>query len=125
MIFWILFIAAEIWRNWYLIKRKKIKPNYAGSFMIRAFFAIAALAIMNQTFDLGRLRSWYEVLPDIGFLATSFYLLFDPILNKLRGLDIDYRGKESGWIDPLLTRTTWWILKGACAVYLVLYFLLR
>lgn len=125
MIFWIVFIGLEIWRNWYLIERKKIKPNYLGSFAFRAFFAIAGIAIMNQTFDPGRLLSWWESSPEIGFEATSFYLLFDPILNLWRKLEIDYRGKESGWLDPILTRTTWWILKMACVVYLILYFILR
>lgn len=125
MICWIIFIAGEIWRNWYLIERKQIKPNYLGSFMIRAFAAIVCLAIMNQTFDPGYLRSWYEVSPDILFECASFYLFFDPILNKLRGLEIDYRGAESGWLDPALSRTAWWILKGACVVYLVVYFILQ
>lgn len=125
MIWWIVFVGLEVWRNKWLIVNKKITPHYGGSFLIRAFFAIACLAIMNQDFDPGYLRSWWESSPEIGFEATSFYLCFDPILNLWRKLPIDYRGKESGWIDPLLTRTTWWILKGMCVVYLVFFFILR
>lgn len=100
MIFWIVFISLELLRNYILIEKRKINPNYLGSFMFRAFFGLVGIPLMYPEFDpLG--GAFWGAIPAVAFEVSSFYLLFDPILNKLRGKHWLYRGKSSGWLDKL------------------------
>lgn len=46
----------------------------------------------------------WGAIPVVAFEVSSFYLLFDPILNKLRGKHWLHRGKDSGWLDPLFNK---------------------
>lgn len=120
MIYWIGFIGLEIFRNYYLIVKKHERPNYAGSFMFRAFFGLVGIAIMYPEFDpLGDYRTLYGALPALIFEVTSFYLLFDPILNWSRKLPWDYQGKNSGWIDKL-GKKWYYVFKIACLIWLIL-----
>lgn len=102
MIYWLIFISLELWRNYYLIEKQKIKPDYGGSFIFRAFFGMVCLIIANPYFDpAGNPLTILQALPFAVFQLSSFYLLFDPILNLLRGKKWDYKGKDSGWLDKL------------------------
>lgn len=117
---WIVVIAATIFLNWYRIEKRGKKPHYFSSNWSRAVFGFACLGLMEQTFDpLGSLRSWIDAAPSIVYICSSFYLFFDPGLSLSRKKDIDYRGKSSGWMDPILTKGTWWILKGISLAVLI------
>lgn len=102
MIYWFLFIGLEIYRNYFLIEKRRMKPSYLDSFIFRAFFGMICLFIMYRGFDpLGDYTTIWKAIPIVAFEVSSFYLLFDPILNLLRGKPILYRGKSSGWLDSL------------------------
>lgn len=115
MIIWLIFIGLEIYRNYFLIKKKKVKPIYIHSFIIRAISGIL-IAISTDPFGL-----WLNIIqsvPIIVFEITSFYILFDPILNKLLSNKWNYRGLESGWFDSL-PLPIYYIMKILCIIGLI------
>ena len=102
MIYWFSFIALELLRNYVLIEKRKTKPDYLDSFVLRSFFGLVGIPIMHPEFDpLGDYTTIWQAIPIVCFEVSSFYLLFDPILNKLRGKPALYRGKASGYLDSL------------------------
>lgn len=105
MIYWTIFIALEIYRNYVLIEKRKITPNYGGSFCLRAFFGLLFIFIIYPGFaPVWDNSTIWRAIPVVAFEASSFYILFDPILNKLRKKHWLYRGKKSSWLDPLFIK---------------------
>jgi hypothetical protein len=102
MILWLLYIITEAYIQYNLIKIGW-KPNYIQLFLIRGVFAILHGAFID-------VANWYEGGILIGFQLCSFWILFDLILNKLRGKVWDYKGKDSGWLDKI-PYTYYYILK--------------
>lgn len=120
MTLWTLAITLELLRNLFLIVGRKRKPNYAQSFVIRFFGGLSVLIIEYPQFDpLGSPITILLALPFVVFQITSFYLLFDPVLNLIRGKAWNYRGKDSGYLDrsPLWA---YWSLKILCLTGLIL-----
>lgn len=116
---WLVFIGLHVWHQWHLIERKKQRPSYTGNFISRAFFAIICIFIMCPGFDpLGDRYSWIPVLPVLVYEVSSFYLLFDQILNLTRDKPIFYRGKSSGWIETYMGPAFYYFLKVLCLVML-------
>lgn len=136
MIYWLIFIAIEIARNYYMIVIMKTKPNYLQSFIFRGIAAILHGAYMFDvigTFDGVIDMSQFNVLELLGFWmpiltiqVCLFFVLFSPLLNLLRGMKWYYLGKESGWLDRIgLGDYSWvyWFLYGSCCFYLIAYIL--
>ena len=94
---WIIVIAVEVWRNYYLIEVKKTKPNYFLSFVVRGMAAI----LHGVFFDLESMREYW--VPFI-FQVTSFWIVFNPALNYFRKKPFFYFGKESGIFDRLFLK---------------------
>lgn len=115
MIWWLIFIAAEIARNYILIVPLKTRPHYGWSFIFRvcggAFFLFYHYP---DPATMGFPPLYYAL-----FQVTSFYVLFDLILNLLRGKAWNYRGKNSGELDKL-PDTKYYLLKAGCLVILIL-----
>jgi hypothetical protein len=109
MILWIIFIAIEVARNYYLIEVKKSRPIYIQSFLIRGIAAI----LHGVYFDV---QSMTEYVPIFIFQILSFWWLFDISLNLVRGLSIIYKGDNSGWLDSIPTRY-YWALKISVTVF--------
>lgn len=105
MIYWFLFILLEVLRNYVIIEKRRIRPNYGGSFCLRAFFGAVCLIIANPDFD--PLVNGREYWPFVVFECTSFWLLFDPLLNLSRKKPLWYKGKNSGWLDKLPVGVYW------------------
>ena len=103
MILWIIFIALEILRNYYLIEVKKSRPIYIQSFIIRGLASI----FHGVYLDVQNMR---EFTPILAFQVITFWWLFDIGLNLLRRKIWNYRGQNSGWLDPL-PDNVYWILK--------------
>lgn len=121
MMTWLIFIAAEIYRNWYIIEKKKSTPNYLQSFIIRAMAAIIHGAYLDMVYNVFGDVSGYGywdliklLAPVFIFQASLFYTLFDPILNKLRDKPFTHLGKGN-WLDRLLQKSdmVYWLLKVA------------
>lgn len=92
LLLWLVFIAAEVYRNYRIIEINKGKPSYLHSFVVRGMAAI----IHGVLFDPHNMA---EYLPVFIYQVTSFWILFDLILNWMREKPMLYLGKESGWID--------------------------
>lgn len=97
---WILIVVLTTFIHYWMISRN-VKPIYLQWFVIRAIAAIlhailADVSNVNLTLE-GMIDYW----PLFFFQISSYYLIFDPLLNRLRGLTWIYKGKDSGWMDKL------------------------
>jgi hypothetical protein len=110
---WFLFIAVEIARNYYVIEVRKSKPVYLQSFIFRGWMAIIHGIMLNVD-----PVSWWPVL---AFQMTSFWLVFDLVLNVLRGKPWYYRGETSGWLDRVPSTIIYWLMKAAAFTYMTGY----
>jgi len=87
MILWIIYIVLDALVNWYIIEKKKIVPNYIQLMIFRGWaFILIGIAINLQEWQL----LWWFL-----FTTTSFWLLFDILINLFRGKNIFYRGENS------------------------------
>lgn len=111
---WLLFILAEVLRNYILIEKYKTRPDYVKSFLIRGIAAITHASLVMGV------ENWSEAVPVLLFQTTSFWLLFDPALNLLRGKELMYRGKNSGWLDKLPVKIYWSLKFIALITFLIL-----
>lgn len=115
MIVWFIFITLEAYRNWHVIEVQKSRPDYLQSFVIRGMAAVLHGIFMGVTEP----SNWYPVLI---FQVTSFWILFDPLLNIMRNKPLLYLGDpkkgSSGWLDrlPILV---YWILKLIALFFLI------
>lgn len=119
LISWLLYIATCVGYNWYVIEKRKKRPNYPAAKRWRVFWGLVFLIWMNPSFDPAN-HFFYQILkvfPSAVFIISSWYLFFDLGLNKARGLDWNYRGKDSGTLDA----SQLWVyygLKILCAIAL-------
>jgi len=94
---WLLFIALEIGRNYWIIEKWKQRPRYDLAVVFRFGVGAAFFLCRHPEFDpLGDPSTIWPALVYFVFQFSSFHLLFDLILNLLRGKAWDYRGKNSG-----------------------------
>lgn len=114
MILWLIYPIVEAFAQFHYIK-KGDKPNYLQLFIIRGFFAIVFGAIIVQP------ETYLESAYMFAFQVTSFWLIFDPLLNKLRGNPFTYKGKDSGWLDKLPDWIYWSLKVIALIVYVISY----
>ena len=117
---WLAFIAFEIFRNYALIEWWKKRPRYDVSVVIR--FAAGAVFLLKRhpEFDpAGDPSTIWPALVYFVFQFSSFYLLFDSILNILRGKVIDYRGANSGAYFDKCSWTRYYAWKGASVIGLI------
>lgn len=135
MIVLFLLILAEVFRNWYMIVKLKTEPTYFQSFIFRGMASIAHGIYLDLVYgifppieELMTLSGSLLALAPLLILQTSvFYTLFDPLLNKARGLNWDYIGKHSGWLDRLgFSRPSiYWVFKTVVAIIAILSILLN
>jgi hypothetical protein len=128
MIYWFIFIALEIARNYYMIVVKKTKPVYFQSFLIRGMAHVFVVGLFYDVTVPSYWPSIYELIdldywPILLFHVTSFWLIFDPLLNLLRGKPWNYRGKTSGWLDRIPSHIIYWLLKVAALTFFIQYLL--
>lgn len=116
---WILYPIMEAIIQSYLIEEKNWKPNYLMLFTIRGMFSIVHGIIMNV-----EPYPWYDYPVVVLFQCFTFWIVFDVVLNVLRGKEVEYRGKTSGWLDRLIPEFLYWTLKtlalaGAIIIFMV------
>jgi len=118
MILWLLYPIIEAFAQAYFIKLGN-KPNYLQLFIIRGFAAtmFGALVVQPEPYLPGILMFIFQV--------SSFWILFDPILNKLRGKPFTYKGKDSGWLDKLPTSIYWSLKVVALVAAVISYYLFQ
>jgi len=97
LLLWLLYpiIEAVGQRLTYFKDLNKVtRPNYLQLWVIRGIFAILHGALLGA-----QPEPWYEWPALLCFQMGTFYLIFNPLLNKLRKLPWDYEGKNSGWLS--------------------------
>ena len=116
ILIWLLYIAADVVVNYYIIEEKKSRPNYIILFIARggAFMLYASL-VWGFQYEI-----WYSNI--VLYCLTSFWLVFDLSLNLSRGKHALYIGPTSGWIDRAGIKYTglYYFCKLAALVFLVL-----
>jgi len=116
LLIWLLYPIIEASIQAYLIEKKNWKPNYIQLFLIRGFCAIIFGGVILQLeYGFTQFAIW------LTWCTTSFYIVFNPLLNRLRDKPFDYRGKESGWLDSLLKHDlAYWAFYLTCVIFAVL-----
>lgn len=126
MIFtWLIFIEFDVWRNWFIIEKEQRRPNYLNSFFIRLGLAILYLSIM-VLYDDFLVKSIYHIISVVVFIPTSFWVIFDPSLNIIRGKrGFFYKGENSGWLDKIKVNPyiLYKVLSLILAIISVIYYL--
>lgn len=118
---WFLFILFEVGLHFFWIEVLKKRPRYDIVRTWRFGWACVFLFWYHPEFDpLGDKTTIFPAATYLIFQVSSFYLLFDPLLNIARNKPIDYRGKKSGLLDPHLSDSAWWILKGVCLFFTIM-----
>jgi hypothetical protein len=120
MITWLIYPIIEALIQAYWIERVKRRPDYDYLKIVRgaAFFAWAIWMVtrIEVYYDLQSYRDMLWIcLPLLFWAPTTFFLIFNPLLNKLRGREWDYKGKDSGPFDKLSAKNYHRFMK-ACAV---------
>ena len=119
MSLWLVYILLCVAYNYVKIEKRKKRPDYLVANVWRVFFGAVFLIASNPNFDpVGNPFTIIQALPFSVFQVTSFYILFDLLLNLLRGKKWNYKGKASGYLDSL-PMWAYYTLKIVCLVGLV------
>lgn len=120
---WIAFIAASIYVHKFRIDKRGIRPNYFRTNWSRSVWALGCFGLLTSngwdSADFAYPVTLIPYIPHAVWMVSSFLFFFNPGLNIAREKPIDYRGAKSGWIDPILTKTMWWIITLTCGVVMV------
>lgn len=93
LLIWAVYIAADVWCNFYIIEQINSRPDYLKLNIIRGVaFVLYGRFVWDLSLDL-------HALYILVYCTTSFWLLFDIFLNLSRGKHLLYIGKDSGYID--------------------------
>lgn len=107
---WLLVIIFFVWLDYYEIVKKHDRPNYLLENIIKGgLFILYGAFIWNTQND-------YRTFAIFIYAATSYWILFDILLNSFRHLSPFYIGRKSGWVDRFayISKTTYviyWIMK--------------
>lgn len=129
LITWVLFVVLQSFVHFYIIEVQKTKPIYLQWNIIRGMVSI----FHGIAFDVSRMQ---EFLPVLVFQLIIHFIVFAPLLNKLRRplnpfSTFWYLGADSGYTDRLLKHlpfnaykglyylacvlllpSIWWVLRG-------------
>lgn len=93
LLIWVVYIAADVWCNFYIIEQINSRPDYLKLNIIRGVaFVLYGRFVWDLWLDL---HSLYIFI----FCTTSFWIGFDLALNIARNKHPLYIGQNSGWID--------------------------
>lgn len=97
MLLWIIYPIVEALVQAYLQIYKNWKPVYLQLNLVRGIVAILfGIFVLNMPYDMKLFFSF------VGFAMSSFFIVFDPLLNKLKKKPFGYTGKRSGWINAII-----------------------
>jgi hypothetical protein len=97
LLLWLVPIAINIYAD-----RDGRKPNYLQMFVIRAMASLIHMFFFIYSPQQGNLVFWLLV-----FQITSWWLIFELVLNLIRGRAVFYFDRtenDSGWIDRFFAK---------------------
>lgn len=93
LLIWVLYIGFDVWVNHRIIEINQARPNYLLLNIMRGgAFILYGAYMWDFQYEI-----WYFNI--LVYCTTSFWVLFDLVLNVLRGKHPLYIGMHSGWID--------------------------
>lgn len=95
IIIWLVFIALEVYRNWYIIVKRKKSPDYPMAVLFRIVVSLV-LWFAAPWIDRDLESDQWWAFPV--FQAFTFWSLFDLFLNRARKEPFWYLGNGS-WLD--------------------------
>jgi hypothetical protein len=120
MIFlWFLYIIGEAYgQSIFFKKSESFKPDYRILWIFRGFASILHGIALQINSELTELQYVYLV----GFQLCTFWILFDLILNKLRGKKWHYIGGSDSSKFDRIAPIPYWILKAFALIGVVLFY---
>lgn len=107
--------SVEAWFDYKkILKEKKILHSLSFIGRVVIYFFIIHLIGNSNKIDI------FDKLFKLWIVGAYYWILFDIILNKLRGLPWDYIGKTS-WIDRHSTPEIIYIKLSMCVLSIVFY----
>lgn len=97
ILLWVLFVIIVSAIHYIIIEVYNRTPFYLGWFVAKGMAAI----LNGIMFDPKNVSEW---LPILAFQITSFWVIFNPLLNKMRGLSFWHLGTDSGLIDKFFLK---------------------
>lgn len=113
LIIWLELVVIITFIHHYMIKEMETRPIYMQWWIIRGLAAIIHAVISDEVNIEWSIEALVDYWPMLIFQVSSYYLIFDPLLNKLRKLTFIYRGLHSGWMDRL-PMPAWVAVKVCC-----------
>lgn len=95
-LFWMIFVIASAVMQWYIIEKRKQYPEKGLWFITRAIFFLFFLSMYMVEGYV-----WYWAA---NFMIFTFWLPFNSILNKMRGLRITYLSARNSLVDRVLLK---------------------
>jgi hypothetical protein len=113
---WFLYIIGEAFTQGYLFKKdEKFDPDYRILWIFRggaSIFHGVALQVVD----------WRDYGFVVGFQLCTFWILFDLILNRLRGKKWNYIGGEDSSAFDRIKLIPYWILKSFALIGVVIFY---
>lgn len=100
MIFtWLLYPILEAFVQAWLFKHKRGYGHTPGDQFYLVLFIVRGMACIAWGILIDTQVGYF--IPLVFWCAGTHWLIFDPLLNKLRGFDWNYEGKHSGWLKDV------------------------
>lgn len=91
---WFLIVALAVASQWYIIEKKKIKPNKPFWFAIRIIVATGFFLLFQN--------AGYDPVWSISFMIGAFWGPFNEFLNWRRDKPMGYLGDD--WVDRIIKK---------------------
>jgi hypothetical protein len=119
LLLWFLYIFGEAYgQSIFFKKDESFKPDYRILWIIRGIFSILHGILLQIKVEFYELEPLYM----IGFQMCSFWILFDLILNELRGKPWHYIGGSDSSKFDRIAPIPYWILKAFALIGVVLFY---
>jgi hypothetical protein len=124
LLLWFVYILAEaIVQGYFFESDEKFKPDYRILWLFRGAASILH-GILLQTENPEHYYNFKDYGVAVVFQMCTFWILFDLILNKLRGKKWNYiGGSDSSQFDKLKP-VLYWFLKGLALICAIVSFFL-
>lgn len=121
LLIWLIYPVAEAVIQAYLQVKRNWTPHYGQLAVIRGMVAIVfAGAVLRMPYDM---VLWWSF---VGFAMGSFFVIFDPLLQVIKGWlrkqkpkPFGYTGKRSGWINRIIGERKWLYIVFYCFCFVL------
>jgi hypothetical protein len=118
---WFIYIIGEAFtQGYYFREEESYKPDYRILWLFRITSSILHAIVLQIKWEF---YGWdYPIV--VGFQMCTFWILFDPILNKLRGKKLTYRGGSDSSAFDRIAPVPYWIFKSIAFIGIFIFYYL-